>query len=122
MYREEGFKSLVVWQKAYQFTLDIYKLTSKFPKEELYGLTSQLRRAAYSIPLNIAEGYTRSGNKEFLQFLTISRGSSAEIETLLLLARDLHFISVEEYQIFESNRKEITKVLQGLINSVRKKP
>jgi len=121
MYREEGFKSLIVWRNAYQFTLDIYKLTSKFPREELYGLTSQLRRASYSIPLNIAEGYTRSGNKEFLQFLTISRGSSAEIETLLLLSRDLGFVSVDEYQSFEGKRKKITKILQGLINSVRKK-
>lgn len=68
MYRTDGYKSLIVWQKSYQFTIDIYKVSNKFPREEIYGLISQIRRASSSIPINIAEGYTRSYKKEFIQF------------------------------------------------------
>lgn len=114
-----GYKSLITWQKAYRLTLALYKSTNKFPKEELYGLTSQLRRAAYSIPVNIAEGYARSSSKEYLHFLTISKGSCAEIETLLLLGRDLGYMSQTDYSQLEVNRAEVAKLLQGVINAVR---
>jgi four helix bundle protein len=84
-----GFRELKVWQRAYELTLDLYRITRKFPKAEIYGLTSQLQRAAVSVPANIAEGYERNHRKEYLQFIFIAKGSLGELETLLLLARDL---------------------------------
>lgn len=84
-----GYKDLAVWQKSINFTVEIYKLTQTFPKEELYGLTSQIRRAAVSIPSNIAEGNERNSHKEFNQFLHIALGSAAELDTQLLIAKEL---------------------------------
>jgi len=92
------FQDLIVWQKAYELGLNIYKLTRQFPKEELYGLTSQLRRSAASIAANIAEGSSRQSKKEFKQFVSISRGSLSETETWLMFSRDLNYISEAEYQ------------------------
>ena len=87
-----NFKELNVWQKAYQLTLEIYKLTAEFPKHEQYGLSSQMRRAAVSVVSNIAEGYTRKGRAEYLQFLSVGYASLAELETQLLLSRDLGYL------------------------------
>ena len=85
----EGFKNLIVWQKAIEFTMAVYKLTSTFPDAERFGLVNQMRRASVSIPSNIAEGYSRSGRGEYLQFLSHSRGSCAELETQLVIAKGL---------------------------------
>lgn len=104
-------KDLIVWQKAMAFVEEVYKLTDKMPNGELYGLTSQIRRSAVSIPSNIAEGAARNHNKEFVQFLYVALGSSAELETQLLLAERLKFISTAPID----NLSEIKKLLLGLI-------
>lgn len=114
----KGFRGLTVWQKAYELTLDIYKASKKFPKEEMYGLSSQLRRAAVSIPANIAEGYERNHRKEYMQFLFVSKGSLGEVETQLLLARDLGYFSESDYSMIECKRSEATRLLTGLIKSL----
>ena len=96
---EEGikrFKDLRIWQKGIEVVTDIYTLTKKFPKEELYGLTSQIRRSAISIPSNIAEGFRRYHNKEYKQFLYITLGSCAELETQITIARMLKYITEEK--------------------------
>lgn len=97
----------------------VYSLTNRFPKEELYGLTSQLRRAAISIPSNIAEGAARQSRKEFVQFLHVASGSIAELETHLLLAARLGFGSTETVLI---HTEEVRKLLLGLLRSLKKKP
>jgi four helix bundle protein len=89
-----NLKELKIWHKAMELTTDVYRLTASFPKEEKYGLTSQIRRAAVSIPSNIAEGAGRNSNKEFVQFLAISNGSSYELQTQLLLSKNLNLIDV----------------------------
>ena len=90
------FKDLEIWKKSREFCSDIYELTSSFPDSEKFGLTTQLRRASVSIPSNVAEGCSRKSNKDFSRFLEISIGSMYEIETQLLIACDLKFISIEE--------------------------
>jgi four helix bundle protein len=104
-------KDLIVWQKAMDFVEEVYKLTDKMPQSELYGLTSQIRRSAVSIPSNIAEGAARNHNKEFMQFLYVALGSVAELETQLLLAERLHFVPTAP----TDNLGEIKKMLLGLI-------
>lgn len=114
----KGFRQLTVWQRAYGLTVDIYKLAKKFPKEELYGLTSQLRRAVVSVAANIAEGYERNHRKEYLQFLYIAKGSLGEIETYLLLAKDLGYMTEQDFSIIEEKRSEVSRMLLGLIKSL----
>ncbi|MGA2984386.1 MAG: four helix bundle protein [Terriglobia bacterium] len=97
----QDFKKLKVWEKGHQLTLTVYKLTARFPKEELYGLTSQMRRAAASIVCNIAEGCGRTGGADFARFLQMATGSASELEYQLLLARDLNFLKAMEYQDLE---------------------
>jgi len=116
-----GFRQLLVWQKSYDLTLEIYKLTKDFPAEERFGVTSQLRRAAYSIPSNISEGYERNHRKEYIQFLHIAKGSLGEMETFLLLGRDLGYLNSETYTKLENNRSEIAKMLTGLVQSLSSK-
>jgi four helix bundle protein len=113
-----GFRTLTVWQKSYDITLDIYRLSRSFPNDERYGITSQLRRAAYSIPANIAEGYERNHRKEYLQFLHIAKGSLGEVETFLMLCKDLQYLTDDNYTKLESQRAEIGKMLKGLISSL----
>lgn len=86
------FHKLLIWQRSHQLTLEVYKATERFPKEELFGLTSQIRRACSSVPTNIAEGCGRASNKDFAHFLQIAIGSASEVEYELLLARDLNYI------------------------------
>jgi four helix bundle protein len=93
-----SFRDLIVWQKAMALALEVYKLTRQFPKEEVYVLTSQVRRAAISIPSNIAEGHARQG-REYASFLSIARGSAAEVETQLLLAVQLEYIKPESIEV-----------------------
>lgn len=101
------FKKYDIWQLSHSFTLEIYKISANFPKEELYGLSSQIRRAAASIPTNISEGCGRSSDKEFNQFLNIAIGSSNEVEYLLILSKDLNYINIE---VFESLGKDINQI------------
>ncbi|RRS29947.1 MAG: hypothetical protein P794_08980 [Epsilonproteobacteria bacterium (ex Lamellibrachia satsuma)] len=105
---------LDVWKLSMDFVENIYKLSANFPKEEMYGLTSQIRRAAVSIPSNIAEGASRQSRKEFVQFLYISLGSLSEVETQLMLSERLHF--TENIQSVLNNAVTIKKMLNGLIS------
>ena len=116
---QERYQKLLVWQKAYQFALSVYKMTERFPKEEKYGLTSQIRRASISVFANIAEGYERHYRKEYVQFLAMSKGSVGEIETYLMFARDLGYINMIEYEAQNILLQEISRLLRGLINSLR---
>ena len=105
------FKKIRVWEKAHQLTLTLYKLTDLFPSDERFGLVSQLRRAAASIPTNIAEGAGRETQKEFARFIHLATGSASEVEYLLLLSRDLGYISTEEYTKQDKNINDIKRML-----------
>ena len=111
--RTDGFKSLVVWQKGMDLTTAIYRASERFPKSELYGLTSQLRRAASSIPANVAEGYGRASAKEEQQFLSIARGSLMEVETFLILTERLKYLSEAEFASIDSLRRDVGNLLIG---------
>ena len=113
------FRKLKVWRSAHELTLDTYRVTAVFPKEELYGLTSQLRRASASIGANIAEGCGRRSDGEMHRFLQIARGSASEVEYHFLLARDLHFIKDVDYEKFARQSDEIQRMLTALMQSVR---
>ncbi len=112
------YKKLAVWGKSHQFALNIYQATASFPKDELYGLTSQIRRASVSIASNIAEGSGRGGDPELIRFLRIAAGSAHEAEYQLLLAHDLGFLSSERYQQLERESIEIKRMLSGLIQNL----
>ena len=116
-----NYKKLAVWVKAHQLALDVYKITAHFPKDEIYGLTSQLQRASASIPANIAERSGRGGSKEMAQFLRIAQGSAHEVEYHLLLARDLEFIRSESHIQLEQKIIEIQRMLAGLIATISSK-
>jgi len=105
------FKQLKVWEKAHYLTLGIYGITKRFPPDERFGLTSQLRRASASIPTNIAEGCGRNGERELLNFMGIAAGSASEVEYQLILARDLNYIAPETYKDFTEQIIEIKKML-----------
>ena len=114
-----NYKNLGVWQNADELTFQIYRVTRNFPPEEIYGITSQLHRAAYSVPANIVEGAARESNVEYLRFLSMARGSLAEVEYFLHLANRLDYLS-------ESDSKQLTKLvnytfaaLSGLVKSIR---
>ena len=116
-----NFKKLIVWQKAREFVKDIYLVTRKFPKEELFGLTSQIRRATVSIALNIVEGSGRGTDKDFAHFLDVSFGSALEVEAQIILSLDLEFITDEEYDILNLKIQEIQKMIKKLTDSLRNK-
>lgn len=112
----KSYKDLMVWQKSIRLVREIYLVTAQLPKEEIYGLSSQMRRAAISMPSNIAEGQQRRGTKEFIQFLKIAYGSGAELETQLVILKDLYTkvdISKAEFLL-----DEIQKMLNSLINKL----
>jgi four helix bundle protein len=113
------FRQIKVWDKAHRLTLEIYKTTAGFPREELYGLTSQLRRASASIPANIAEGFGRGGNVELARFLQIGMGSAYEVEYHALLAKDLGFIRRDPYNRLETQIVEVKRMLAALLLKVR---
>ena len=115
----KSFKDLLVWQKSHELAKRIYKLSKAFPKEEVYGLTSQLRRAAVSVPANIAEGQSRHHLKEYLQGLYIARGSLGELDTHLIVSERLGYISKEDLQEMEKSIIDVQKPLQGLINTLK---
>ena len=111
--------TLKAWQEAMQLVKEVYAVTASFPREESYGLTSQIRRAAVSIPSNIAEGAARTGTKEFLRFLSIARGSVSELETQIILAKELNFMKSNEELLEKING--VFGLLGGLMNSLNKK-
>lgn len=113
-----NYQELVVWQKAIQLVTDIYKLTKIFPKEEAYGLVSQLHRAAVSIPSNIAEGRDRNSDKEFSNFLCIARGSLAELETQIIISENLGYIKQEQKIYILNKCYEIGKMINGLLKKI----
>ena len=117
----KNYKDLNVWQKSYELCLKIYGLTAKFPKEERYGLTSQLRRSVVSIPSNIAEGYGRKTTADYIRMLYISYGSVCELETQVLLAGDLGFIEKGELSTAKKDIEEIERMLKALIKSLENK-
>ena len=114
----KDFRDLRVWQAAHQLTLAIYKMTAKFPREELYGLTSQIRRCSASIVANIAEGCGRRGNAEFHRFLQIAAGSASELDYHLLLAHDLRFVGDAEYQKLATSLGQLRRMLSALLSKV----
>jgi len=116
-----SYKELIVWQKSFELAVEIFRLTQLFPKSELYGLTSQMRRAAFAIPSNIAEGYARGHRAEYLQFLTIAFSSGAELETQLLLAKTLKLASQDKFAKTEGFLDEVMKMLNGLIGKLKSK-
>jgi four helix bundle protein len=115
----KSFEDLPVWQDARKFTNKIYNITNKFPKEELYGLTSQTRRAAVSIMSNIAEGFDRRSDKELTNFLSMSRASSSEVQNDLYIALDLEYISQAEFNQLYQEAKKIAKQINGLMTYLR---
>ncbi len=115
----QDFRQLQVWQKSHALTLDIYRATVNLPREELYGLTSQIRRAASSIPANIAEGCGRNGDAELKRFLQIAMGSASELEYHLLLARDLSYLEDADYERLNRATVEVKKMLASFIRSLR---
>ena len=114
-------QNLEVWKQSFSLVKKVYLLTSKFPSEEKFGLTSQIRRACTSIPVNIAEGSARRSDKELQQFLYIALGSASELDTLLLLSVDLDFITSEEFRTISNDLDAIFKLLLGFINMVKKR-
>ena len=115
------YKDLIVWQKAMELTTEIYRLTKKLPKDELYALTNQLRRAAVSISSNIAEGNARFSTKEYLRFLSIARGSTAEVETQILICLKLNYLSQEDIASAVSLLDETGRMLNSMIKKLRDK-
>ena len=116
----QHFKDLVVWQKAMDLVADVCQVTESFPKHEVYSLTNQIRRAAVSVPSNIAEGQAHYNKGEFVHFLRHSSGSLAELETQIMLAERLHYATHEQSEKLLRQIVEVGKILNGLINSLRR--
>ncbi len=114
----QSYKELIVYQKGYKLALEIYQATQNYPKEEIYGVVSQMRRSAVSIPCNISEGYRRGHRKEYIQFLHMAHGSCSELETLISLSHDLGLISEQVYEELYGLQEEVSKLLNGLISSL----
>ncbi len=114
----KDYKNFTVWQKSHQLTLDVYKIVNDFPKEELFGLVSQMKRSSSSIPTNIAEGCGRNSDKEFARFLIIAFGSANELEYQFILSRDLNFIDAEMSEKLMFQIEEIKKMLNSLISKL----
>ncbi len=117
-----SYQDLKVWQKSIDLVVEVYSLTKFFPKEELYITVSQIRRAAISIPSNIAEGYSRKNRPEYLQFLRIALSSASELETQLIIVKKLKFVTEDKIGKIEEMLKEILRMLNALINSLSSKP
>ena len=113
------FEKLEVWQKAHDLTLRIYKVTKEFPRDEIYGLTSQIRRSAASVATNIVEGKARSSKADYLKFLVIARGSLEETRYHLILARDLDYITLDKYTELSEAQATTARLLGGLIRSLK---
>ena len=118
----KNYRELKVWQKSYQLCLEIYKITARFPKEERFGLTSQIRRAAVSVPSNIAEGYGRKTTADYIRSLYIAYGSNCELETWVLLSQDLGYINSALLKGIKDEIEEVERMLKALIKSLENKP
>lgn len=114
----QNFRDFLVWEKAHDAVLDVYRLTNSFPSDERFGIISQIRRAAASVATNIAEGCGRSTDGDFKRFLDISAGSSSEVEYLTLLSKDLGFLSAPDWERLTGKIVEVRKMLASLINTV----
>ena len=117
----ESYQDLIVWQKAMDLAAECYRLTKAFPKDELFGMTSQIRRAAASIPANIAEGWGRGTTKEYIQFLRIAQGSTKELETHLLLSQRVNLMSVDQARPTMQLVAEVSRMTISLIGSLKRK-
>ena len=115
----QDFRNLKVWEKAHALTLDVYRASKSFPREEMYGLTSQIRRASVSIGSNIAEGSCRKGDAEFARFLQMAAGSASEVEYQLLLAKDLEFLNASDCHRLSDNVVEVKRMLAALMQKLR---
>jgi four helix bundle protein len=113
-----SYRELIVWQKAVDLVTDVYTITKAFPRDEIYGLTSQLRRSAVSIPNNIAEGQGRATKGEFVQFLCHARGSIFELETQIIIAVSLDYVEAESAQRLITRITEVARILNGLLTSL----
>jgi four helix bundle protein len=117
----KNYRDLIAWQKAMDLVEQVYRVTKRFPREELYGLTSQLRRAVVSVPSNIAEGQGRTSAKEFQQFLSIAHGSLREVETQLMIANRLAYLPAEALNLLLELAAEVGRLTQGLLKSLAKR-
>ena len=115
----QNFKNLDVWRKSHELTLKVYESTSQFPREEMYGLTSQIRRACASIPTNIAEGSGRESPADFARFLQIAVGSASETEYLILLAHELKYITAAQYTELMGATVQVKRMLIALLKRIR---
>jgi four helix bundle protein len=115
------WRNLDVWEKTHELVLEIYKVTAKFPKSEMYGLSNQLKRAASSVPANVVEGQSRQTTKEYIQFLYNARGSLEEVRYFLFLSLKLSFLEEDTYKELEDRYESASRMLNGLIKSLRAK-
>ncbi len=118
---QKSYRNLIVWQKADELAFQTYLITKFFPKEEIFGITSQMRRAGYSVPANLVEGYARSSNKEKNQFYNIARGSLTELEYFIDFSLRLKYLTNEQHRKLTDLRNETGRLLNGFINSNREK-
>ncbi len=115
----KSYKDLIVWQKSVELCVEVYKVTESYPNSELYGLTLQTRKSAVSVPSNIAEGQKRGHKAEYIQFLQVSFGSGAELETQLLIANKIGYLSSKDYKRLTTVLDEVMKMLSGLLRSLK---
>ena len=116
---QNSYRKLIVWQKADELAFQIYLATKNFPKDEMFGLTSQIRRAAFSVPANIVEGYARSSKKEKIQFYSIARGSLTELEYYIDFSLRLEYLSKDQHMKLVNLRMEVGRLLNGFIQSTK---
>ena len=121
MEKSKSFEDLIVWQKAHQFVLSVYSITSEYPKSEIYGLTSQFRRASVSIPANIAEGFKRKGTADKLRFKNIAQASLEECRYYIILAKDLKYTTNEVSQNFRVMIEEVSKILYSYAKAIKER-
>ena len=115
----KDFRELKVWEKAHGLCLDIYRATASFPRDEMYGLTAQIRRAAMSVPTNIAEGRGRGSDADFAHFLQIAMGSACETEYQLMLSQGLGYLSEDDYTALEKSVQEVKRMISSLLKTLR---
>jgi four helix bundle protein len=116
-----NFRKLIIWQKAMNLITKTYHSTKKFPKEEIFGLTSQIRRCSISIPSNIAEGHGRESNKDYLRFLNISIGSLFELQTQLEIAKNIEYLTEEDFNTLYEDSREVERMLVSFINKIKER-
>ena len=117
----KNFKSLLIWQKSMSLVTETYLITKEFPKEEIFGLTSQIRRSAISIPSNIAEGFGRDSNKEYLRFLNVSIASLFELQTQLEIGENIEYLTEQEFNKIYEDSRELERMLVAFINKIRER-